>query len=272
MDLIKAIPFRRLETVLLYTYMSFRAYRLYFFRRSSPFCNILISTNPNTHLVVMSSTHLHQNPRNRNKNNRQKRQRRTGPTNPKIIIHSPRKQRKPGTKRRPKQVIPGQHRSRIHGIRIGQIIQHGVEEQERADGEEPGAHDGHDPVDTGSSAPAEPEETDGDEAAAYTSGREPILWFDVAVGVESGLEPLVEPVVEGGNHEEGADEDADVGEALLAEVEVVDAHEDDGEGLEPDVEEAVDEGDVHVEEEDHGLEEVESEWSDEDGHCEFSAG
>ena len=73
----------------------------------------------------------------------------------------------------------------------------------------------------------------------------------------------MEVVEEGWDDEDGAEEDADECEAVLAEVEVVNAFEDDGEGFEPDVEEAVDEGDVEVEEEDHWFGEVKGDGADE---------
>lgn len=120
--------------------------------------------------------------------------------------------------------------------------------------------------------PAEPEEADGDGEAADKGGGEALFGAEVAIGVEPGLEIVVHPGVEGGDGEEGADEDADEREALLAEGEAVDVDEDDGKGLEPDVEQAVDEGDVEVEEEDHGLEEVERDGPHHHHHEDVFAG
>lgn len=47
---------------------------------------------------------------------------------------------------------------------------------------------------------------------------------------------------------------------------MVDFHEDDGEGFEPDVEKAVDECNVEIEKEDHGLHKVEGKRSDQGNH------
>jgi len=69
---------------------------------------------------------------------------------------------------------------------------------------------------------------------------EAFFWFQFAVLVEMGLDDFVEVVEEGGNDEDVAAEDADEGETFFAEVEFVDIFEDDGEGFEPDIEEAVD--------------------------------
>lgn len=67
-----------------------------------------------------------------------------------------------------------------------------------------------------------------------------------------------------GQDDEGADEEAEEGEAFEARGEVVDGAEDDGEGLEPEVEEAVGEGDVEVEREADGFLDGEGEGPDED--------
>ena len=65
---------------------------------------------------------------------------------------------------------------------------------------------------------------------------------------------------------ECTDEDTEICKAFSTDIEVVDFDEDDHEGLEPDIQDAVDEGDVKVEEKDHGLGEVEGERSDERHH------
>ena len=85
------------------------------------------------------------------------------------------------------------------------------------------------------------------------------------------FDDAVEVDKEGGNDEDCAEEDADEGEAFFAEVEFVDSFEDEREGLEPDVEETVDESDVEVEEEDDGFAEVERDGADEcDEHDVFA--
>ena len=67
---------------------------------------------------------------------------------------------------------------------------------------------------------------------------------------------------ERGNRDDGADENTHERDALHAETEVVYTHENDGKGLEPDVEETVDESDVEIEEENHGFGEIEGKWPD----------
>lgn len=74
------------------------------------------------------------------------------------------------------------------------------------------------------------------------------------------------------HYEEDADEDADEGETFGAETEVVDFDKDDGEGLEPDVQETVYQGDVEIEEEDHGLRKVEAYRSDDSDECNLGHG
>lgn len=87
-----------------------------------------------------------------------------------------------------------------------------------------------------------------------------------------GFGDFVEIEEEGGDNDKGSYEDADESETFLAEVKVVDAFEDDGEGFEPDVEEAVDEGYVEVQEEDHGFGEVEGYRADERDEGDFFSG
>ena len=119
--------------------------------------------------------------------------------------------------------------------------------------------------------PTEPEEADGDAEGADEGGRETLFWCDISVLVEFGLGVFVEVVEErgagkqlsahcrdrwgsgvakerkGGLHcDESANEDTEESEAALAEVEFVDPVEDNGEGFEPDVEEAVHECNVQV--------------------------
>ena len=57
----------------------------------------------------------------------------------------------------------------------------------------------------------------------------------------------------------------------MAEVEVVDFLEDNGEGSEPGVEKAVDESNIEIEKEDYGLRKVESKKSDQNDHKDFSS-
>ncbi len=99
-------------------------------------------------------------------------------------------------------------------------------------------------MDVRASGPAEPEEADWDEKGANERGLQADLGADVTVLIHLWLDVLVVEVEEGAHDDDGAEEDADEGEALGAEGEVVDLDEDDGEGFEPEVEEAVDEADV----------------------------
>ena len=80
------------------------------------------------------------------------------------------------------------------------------------------------------------QETDGDEEGADAGRGQACLGRELAVrGAEGGLVVPVEVVPEAGHDDEAADEDADEGDAGEARVEVVDALEDEGEGLEPEV-------------------------------------
>ena len=179
------------------------------------------------------------------------------------MIHPRREQRKSGAETAPHKVVARQHAGRILRVRVGEVIEHGLEKEEGADGEEAGADDGHDPVDAQARRPAEPKKTDGYAKSAHESGREAFLRFDLAVVVELRLDYLVEVIEERGHDEDGAEEDANERETFLAQIELVDADEDDGEGFEPDVQETVDEGDVQIEEEDHWFCKVEGDGPDE---------
>lgn len=107
--------------------------------------------------------------------------------------------------------------------------------------------------------------TDGNTKGANKCRRKTFLRLDLAVLVELFLLDFPQIKVERGYDENSADEDAEVGKSLLAEGEAMYLNEDNGKGLEPDVEEAVDESDVQVQQEDHGFGEVQGERADE-GH------
>lgn len=120
--------------------------------------------------------------------------------------------------------------------------------------------------------PAEPEQADGDEERADHGGLQTNLGPEFAVLVELGLDELV-AVVEKGNHDdEGTDEDAEEGEPFEALGEVIDLAKDDGEGLEPEVEETVGERDVEVEYEADGFFQGKGEGPDEDHEQDFLRG
>ena len=90
--------------------------------------------------------------------------------------------------------------------------------------------------------------------------------------VKLGLDEFVGVVEEGDQDDDGTEEDAEEGEAFETLGEVVDLAEDDGEGLEPEVEETVDEGDVEVEGEADGFLQGEGEGADEDHEEDFLRG
>jgi adenine-specific DNA methylase len=83
------------------------------------------------------------------------------------------------------------------------------------------------------------------------------------VAVVFSLEKVLPAAVERDCHSVAADDYPEEGEAAFAEVEAVDLFQHDGEGFEPEVEDAVDEGDVDVEDEHNGLAEAELEGAEE---------
>ena len=94
--------------------------------------------------------------------------------------------------------------------------------------------------------PAEPEEANGQEEGAEHRGLQTDLGPEFAVLVEFGLDEFVAVVEEWGDDDEGAEENAEEGEAFEALGEMVDLAEDDGERFEPKVEQTVNEGDVEI--------------------------
>ena len=84
-------------------------------------------------------------------------------------------------------------------------------------------------MNAGACRPAEPEETDRDAEAADKSWREAFFGCELAVFVELGLDNFMEVVEEWRDDEDGAEEDSHECESFLAQVEFVDAFEDDGE-------------------------------------------
>ncbi len=151
------------------------------------------------------ATHPVQHERYRYERNGQEPQRRTRPRDPQILIHCRREQREPGAETAPHEIVPRQHASRVLRVRIWEVVEDGVEEEEGAEREEAGADDGHDPVDAGACGPAEPEEADGDTECADESGREAFFGFEFAVLVELGFHHLVEVVEERWDDEDCAD-------------------------------------------------------------------
>ena len=121
-------------------------------------------------------------------------------------------------------------------------------------------------------APAEPEQTDGDAEGSHAASVQALLRLDLTILVELRFEVFVHVPEVRRDDDQGSDEDAEIGDTFETEREVVDFDKDDDEGLEPDVEDAVDEGNVQVEQEDHWLGEVERERSDEGHHDDVFAG
>ena len=113
-------------------------------------------------------THPIQHKRNRYERDTQEPQRRTRPPNPQVLIHGRSEKREPGAKGAPHEVVPRQHAGRILRVRIGEVIEDGLEEEEGADGEEARANDGHDPVDARARRPAEPEQANRDAAGGVS--------------------------------------------------------------------------------------------------------
>lgn len=81
--------------------------------------------------------------------NTQEPQKTTRPIDPQVVIHGGRKQGKSRAEGRTHEVVTGEHGSCVFGVRIAQVVEHGVEEEEGADGEPAGADDGHDPEGVG---------------------------------------------------------------------------------------------------------------------------
>ena len=81
--------------------------------------------------------------------NTQESQKTTRPIDPQVVIHGGRKQGKSRTEGRTHEVVAGEHRSGVFGVRVAEIVEHGVEEEEGADGEPAGADDGHNPGEGG---------------------------------------------------------------------------------------------------------------------------
>ena len=125
------------------------------------------------------ATHFIKHERDRNKRNTQKPQRRTGPRDSKVVIHSSSEQWEPGAKRTSHEIVACKHTSRIFWVCVGEIVEHGVEEEKGSEGEEGGSDDRHDPGEVGArvGGPAEPEEADGDAEGPDEGGREPLLWL-----------------------------------------------------------------------------------------------
>ena len=142
---------------------------------------------------------------NRYKRNRQESQRRTRPRHPQILVHGRREQWEPCAKATPHEIVSRKNARSILRVCIWKIVEDGVEKEEGADGEEPGTDNGHDPVDTGTGGPTEPEEADGDTEGTDESWREAFLGCEFALLIELRLNYLIEIVEKRRNDEECAE-------------------------------------------------------------------
>ncbi|KAB8437333.1 hypothetical protein FH972_025013 [Carpinus fangiana] len=200
---------------------------------------------------------LDERKRNQTHGQTQEPQQRAGPAHAQRLIHGPRGERQHGTKERTRRRRGGCGRSGENLVRVDHVVDERHEEQQEADADRDAADDGHDPVHRRARRPANPEETNGEERPADAGERQAAVLLDTGprFALRLGLaQERVPPEVDDAG-EDGTDANAEEGEALLAEREAVDGWEDDGEGLEKDVHNGVDEGEVEAGEDDDGLEE-----------------
>ena len=179
------------------------------------------------------------------------------------MIHGVCEERERGPEGTPHEVVAGEDGGDVFRVGVAEVAEDSEEEEEGAHAEEGAADDGHDPVDRGAGGPAEPEEADGDEEGADEGGLQAEFGAEEALVVELRFEVAVEVVEEGDDDDEASDGDAEEGEALTLEREAVHVDEYDGEALEPEIEQSVDQGDVDVQQEADRLGEGEGEWPDE---------
>lgn len=118
-------------------------------------------------------------------------------------------------------------------------------------------------MDAGARGPTEPEEADGDAECAHESWRETFFGFEFVLFIELRFDYLVKVVEEWRDNEHCAEKDSHERQAFLAQVELVNSFEDDWKRLEPDIQEAINKGDVQIEEEYHRFFEIEGDGPDE---------
>lgn len=177
--------------------------------------------------------------------------------------HSSREQRKSCTKRAPHQIIPRIHASDVRWIRIPQITQHSHEQQKGADREERTPNNRHDPMHTRSSRPTKPKQTHRYKKTPHHRRNKPQLRVQLPILIELRLQIPMRPPEERRHDDKSPNQDPQERQPLRPQTKPVDPHEHDGKRLEPDVQQAVHERDVHVQEEDDGLAEAEREGPDE---------
>lgn len=202
----------------------------------------------------------------------------TSPANAEFGVHSGREEGEATTEAGTHEVVAGEDAGGVFGIGVAEVVEDAVKEQERADAEPARADDGDDPVHARATGPAEPEQANGDgEGADVGWQSQAELGLDLAVLVEFGFDVAHLVPDEGGKDDEDTNKNAEEGDTLKAQGEAVDLGEDDGEGLEPDVQQAVDQGDVHVQTQDDRLGQAQLEGPHERHHSDvlglhFSAG
>ena len=118
---------------------------------------------------------------NRHHSHAQKRQQTTRPRHAQLVIHLDRKQRKPRASEGAHERVPSNSRVRQHKINIDDIIERAHEDDEDAGADgDAGEHLRH-PGDVGAGRPREPEEADGEDAAADDHGGQAVFGDDAVV-------------------------------------------------------------------------------------------
>lgn len=87
--------------------------------------------------------------------------------------------------------------------------------------------------------------------------------MQLAILIELRLQIAMRPVEKRRHNDERANEDSQERKPLCPETEAVNLHEDDGERLEPDVQQSVDQCNVHIQEKHNGFAETQRERADE---------
>jgi len=234
------------------------------------------------------TTVLVENERNRDEGDRQEAEQTAGPANTKLVVHGAGKERKSSTEGGSEEIVASVDRGNVGWVGVTEVVKavtvlvvsyrvtndedlHSVEEAECTDREEPGADDRHDPVRV-TCTPSKPKEANRNAESAEEGWWESLLGLDVTLVVEFGLLVVVQVGKVEWNGKNSANHNTQESSSLQTEREAVHLHKDNWEGLEPDVQKTVNEGDVEVEKEDHWLLEVEGDWTNENHHNNVLAG
>ena len=121
-------------------------------------------------------------------------------------------------------------------------------------------------MDTCPGSPTEHEEADGDAESADKCDRKSCLRLKVTFLVELWFHPPAVVDEENGDGQEGAGKDSAVRNPSQTKAEVVNPFEGERDGLQPEVQQGVHKGNVHIENEDDGLGEGEREGANERHH------